>query len=142
MTDLVNEAFEQAVVLLNAENNKTENLPYEVATFLRVYSAQGVIDNGGYCYFFENDWPENPTYSDFVNAYHSIGCISQANELKRVVETFPFENPHINMERRCQFMDENEDDGFLEIWGDELCGDEEVWQKLEKYYIRHKNKFA
>jgi Domain of unknown function (DUF4375) len=141
MTDLINQAFEEAVALLNAEKNRIKNLPHEVVTFLRVYNAQGVIDNGGYCYFFENDWPEGPPYSEFVNSYNSIGCVDQAHELKRVVETFPFENPHLQCDRRNEFMEKNEE-SLVEIWGDKLCGDEGVWQKLENYYIKHKNKFV
>ncbi len=144
MSDLVNQAFEQATALLNAQNNKLENLPEEVAVFLRVYDAQGVIDNGGYKYFFEADWPENPPYSDFVNAYYNIGCVEQAYELKKVVETFPFEDPHLNCDQRNEFMDVhwNEEKYCVEMWGNKLCGDEEVWKFLENYYIKHQNKFV
>lgn len=144
MTDLISKAFKQALKLLQAEDDKMENLPFEVATFLRVHGAQGVIDNGGYRYFFEMDWDENPSYFEVVNAYQIIGCLAQAKEFKRVVSTFPFDNPHLHCKRRNQFMDDhwNEDKYCIEIWGDGLCGDEEVWQNLEEYYIQHQDKFA
>ena len=83
MTDLIDQAFDKAVMLLNANDEKMDNLPDEVATFLMVYNAQGVIDNGGYFYFFENDWTDSPPYIDFINSYNSIGCVAQANELKK-----------------------------------------------------------
>jgi len=65
---------------------------------------QPIIDNGGYKYFFEADWPDNPPYSDFINAYHRIGCISQAEELERIVNTFPFESPHLHCDQRNEFI--------------------------------------
>ena len=103
-----------------------------------VYSAQGVIGNGGYYYFFEHDWPNDPPYSKFIDAYLEIGCSSQSNDLARVVSTFPFDNPHLNKNARNKYMDENYDEKKYEVkdWGDALCGDDEVWEKLKAYYLK------
>jgi hypothetical protein len=48
-------------------------LPQNVRIFLLVNGAQGIIDNGGYKYFFGQDWPGTPPYDDFANAYEAIG---------------------------------------------------------------------
>ena len=109
-----------------------------------VYSAQGVIDNGGYRYFFESDWPDNPQYSKFVDAYSAIGCIKQSKDIGRVVSSFPFDNPHLYESERIKYIEDNFDDDEYEVkgWGDTLCGDAEVWEKLESYYRNNKDDFV
>lgn len=142
--DQISLAFKKAVKMLYKANDNIELLPPTVSFFLLVHSAQGVIDNGGYRYFFESDWPNNPPYSRFVNAYNAIGCNKQAHELARVVSTFPFDSPHLKKEYRNKYMTENYNDDNHEIkgWGDALCGDKEVWEKLKQYYLINKKEFV
>jgi hypothetical protein len=143
-SDLISLAFKKAVKLLDKAHDDMGLLPPEVSTFLFVHSAQGVIDNGGYLYFFESNWPNNPSYSKFVESYRAIGCEKQANELARVISTFSFDNAHLEEDLRNKYMDDNYDENKCEIkgWGNDLCGDEKVWAKLEQYYISNKKKFA
>ncbi len=65
--DPISWAFKKALKKLDKARDDLDVLPPTVATFLLVHSAQGVIDNGGYRYFFESDWPNNPFYSRFVD---------------------------------------------------------------------------
>ena len=144
MSDVLSEGFDKVEQqLLDKANGNINLLPTTVANFLLIYSAQGVIDNGGYQYFFESDWPMNPPYSRFVEAYSAIGCQKQAEDLARVVATFPFESPHLNSEKRNQFMEAHYNEDTLNVadWGNLLCGDEEVWNKLETYYLNNVNEF-
>jgi hypothetical protein len=106
---------------------------------VRIYSAQGVLDNGGYRYFFESDWEGQPDYSVFVQAYREIGCEAQAQELARVVATFDFADPHLHQDLRNRYMDERFDEESYEVrgWGDALCGDPEVYSKVHAYAARH-----
>lgn len=144
MADILSEGFDKAERLLRKAKDNINLLPAAVANLLMIYSAQGVIDNGGYKYFFESDWPMQPPYSRFVEAYAAIGCDKQAADLARVVATFPFDNPHLEAEKRNQFMDENYDEETFSVngWGDMLCGDEEVWTRLEAYYLKNTSEFA
>lgn len=146
MNNVISKAFEKAQALSKASGAEDDisRLPEQVQNFLLVYAAQGVIDNGGYCYFFESDWPQNPPYSKFIDAYSEIGCVSQANELQRIVLTFPFSDPHMKAKERQKFIKENYDEENFKVtvWGDKLCGDEEVWRKLADYYQNHANIFA
>lgn len=146
MNDIISEAFEKAQALSNAIGTETdiELLPKPVQIFMLVYAAQGVIDNGGYCYFFESDWPSNPPYSSFINAYSEIGCHKQSKELSRVVSMFPFADPHLKAEERKKYIKENYDDDTFEVrgWGEKLCGDNEVWRQLTVYYQEHAYDFA
>jgi hypothetical protein len=144
MQDKISEAFNKAKKLLKENNDDIRLLTNAVATFLFVHSAQGVIDNGGYRYFFESNWPQTPEYVRFAEAYSAIGCETQAAELSRIVATFPFDNSHINEDGRNKYMDENYDEDAFEIegWGDELCGDDTVWEKLEVFYLEHITDFG
>ena len=143
-TDPLSEAFKKAKKKLNRAKGDIDRLPSVIASFLLVYSAQGVIDNGGYRYFFGSDWPQNPPYSKFIDAYKAIGCIKQSKDLARVVATFPFDNPHLKETARKKYMKDNYDKDKFEVkgWGDALCGDDEVLKKLEKYYLRNNDEFA
>ena len=144
MTENIDKAFSKATIKLKKVNEQIDALPRSVVTFLLVYSAQGVIDNGGYQYFFEADWPGNPPYSKFIEAYSEIGCEKQSHDIERVVTTFPFENPHLNERERVKFIETNYDEDNLEVqgWGEMLCGDNEVWEKLESYYLENINDFV
>lgn len=144
MNKTLNNAIEQATIKLNQVAKNIDDLPQSVATFLMVYSAQGVIDNGGYIYFFESDWPNNPPYLKFIEAYFAIGCINQSQDIARVVSTFPFDDPHLNKQERARFIEANYDEDALEVksWGESLCGDVEVWEKLEAYCTKNKSDFV
>ncbi|NJD06326.1 MAG: DUF4375 domain-containing protein [Methylococcaceae bacterium] len=134
--DPIHIAFEKARNLLEGANENLDALPKAVATFLLVHGAQGTIDNGGFRYFFGSDWPDNPPYSRFVEAYRIIGCETQAKELDRIVHTFPFDNPHLCKDKRNEFIAKYYDKTSYEVsgWGDALCGDEDVWKKLAIYF--------
>ena len=137
-------AIEAAEAMLSSVDDDMSRLPEAVQIFLSVNGAQGVIDNGGYVYFFEEDWPNTPPYAVFILAYEAIGCDQQAADLRRVVSTFPFENPHLHKEQRQAFMNARYDKSkrCIPEWGEALCGDTDVWEKLARYYEMHEGDFA
>jgi hypothetical protein len=61
-----------------------------------------------------------------------------------VAASFPFDEPNKRELDRNKYMEENYDEDKLEIkgWGDSLCGDKEVWEKLSKYYLENYKEFA
>jgi hypothetical protein len=142
MDDLISEVFRK--VNETYGDAGPDSLPHVVSTFVLVHAAQGVIDNGGYRYFFGQDWPNNLPYSRFIDAYQAIGCQKQADELARVVSSFPFDNPHLYKGWRKKYMAENYDEQTCHVkgWGENLCGDEEVWEKLEAYVLTHPSEFS
>lgn len=142
--DVVSEGFNKALALLESVNDNVDSLPGSVASYIMVYSAQSILDVGGYYYFFESNFPNEQPYSRFVEAYSAIGCERQAADLARVVATFSFENPHLDAEMRNNFMDINFDEKTDEVkgWGDALFCNDEVWKKLEEFYLRHKVDFS
>ncbi len=96
-----------------------------------LYSVQAIVDNGGFRYLFENQYAH--PYSVFAAAYRQIGATDAADKLERAVALFPFENPHAHPEARLEFMDSLDESDELFLLGDEVCGDERIWQLMEEY---------
>jgi hypothetical protein len=129
--------------MLTSVGDDMSRLPESVRIFLLVNGAQGVIDNGGYKYLFGQDWPGNPPYENFAVAYEAIGCIRQAADLRRVAASFPFSEPHLHKDERKAFIDARYDKSTYCVpeWGDALCGDKEVWEKLATFYFMCRKDF-
>jgi hypothetical protein len=102
-------------------------------TVALLYSVQAVIDNGGFQHLFENEFPQSPPYSEFVQAYRRIGANAAAERLEKAVSMFPFKDPHLYQEERLRFMEQLEEQSEFFKLGDEVCGDESVWTALEEY---------
>jgi hypothetical protein len=124
-----------------------DKLPMPVRTVLLVHNAQGIIDNGGLQYFFESDFPANPPYALFVDAYRAIGADAEATALADAVKLFPFEEPHKHQRRRDEFLEQYLDGGAhrpdspFEPFTDQLCGNKMVWRLLEAYVERNATVF-
>ena len=114
------------------------HLKIAIQTVIAVYPAQGIIDNGSFQYFFESDFPQTPPYSFFSDAYRRIGAEQAANNIDKAVELFGFSDPHLNIEKRGVFLDQRMDEDCLfHQLGDQVCGDESVWEKLADYVIKN-----
>jgi hypothetical protein len=125
-------AFEK----LDAAGGNLAKLAEPHRTVALVYSAQGVIDNGGLLYFFESDWPDNPPYSLFADAYRRIGCLVAADAILQAADSFGLPHPERDQAARNAFMkrfEESDDQGAVEYWDDPICGDEDVWTNLAKW---------
>jgi hypothetical protein len=67
-----------------------DHLPRPRQVFAIIYSAQGIIDNGGFQYLFESDWPNKPPYTMFSDAYREVGATDVADWLDQAASMFPF----------------------------------------------------
>src|SRR5690348_960937 len=72
------------------------HLPPVWRIFATIYTAQGIINNGGFRYFFENDFPNHPPYSDFSDAYRQIGMTEFGDWIDRATSLFGFPDPHLD----------------------------------------------
>jgi hypothetical protein len=136
--ELLERASTIAFKKLEDAGGRFENLDEPFRTIAVVYSAQGIIDNGGLIYFFESDWQYNPPYSLFADAYRRIGRIEAADAIENAAKSFGFPEPERNKELRNAFMDKqfgtHENEGEWEItWNDCICGDEQVLTDLAKW---------
>ena len=117
--------------------NDISKLSFPEQVVLAIYSAQGVIDNGGFQYFFESDFPNKPDYAVFIRAYAEIGAVREAEILETAVSMFGFPDPHLHIEKRRYFLDQlDEEAAFFKV-EDELCGNGDIWKKLTKYACQH-----
>ena len=142
--------FDRALKYALAEVERVgdpDKLPPPVRTVVLVHAAQGIIENGGLQYFFESDFPGQPPYSVFVDAYRAIGALEEAKALADAVSLFPFANPHRFQARRDKFLEQFLDGGAhrpdspFEPFTDQLCGSNDVWPLLEAYVERHADLF-
>lgn len=118
-----------------------KRLDEPLQTVAILYSVQAIIDNGGFQYLFESDFPMSPPYSDFVAAYRRIGSLRAAEKLEKAVAAFPFADPHLHQDKRLQYLETLDEDSELVQWGDDVCGDENVWRNLEEYVRRNAASF-
>lgn len=118
-------------------DNDLKKLSVPLQTVVLIYAAQGVIDSGGFEYFFENDWPSQPQYNEFVEAYRRIGATAAADRLEKAVALFPFIDPHLHEKLRREFLKALPEESELSTLGEALCGDEAIWQLLHNYAEKH-----
>jgi len=141
MDEFLDKASDYAFAQLNEVGGNLEKLPLPLQTVVVIYTAQGIIDNGGFVYFFESDFPNNPDYKLFSECYRRIGADSAANNLDTAIELFGFDDPHIHEQKRRAFLEAlGEEDIFIKL-GDEICGDESIWERLSIYATSEKNAF-
>jgi hypothetical protein len=133
----INYAFDE----LERSGADLSKLPVPLQTVVLVTHAQGLIDNGSFKYFFENDMPGNPPYRTFSDAYRHIGATKAADLLDLAANLFPFENSHLSSDKRNEHMDSLDESDELFAIGDEVCGDQSIWQKLEIYITEHASLF-
>lgn len=130
-------AFEQ----LDKVGGDIEKLPLPLQTVVVIYTSQGIIDNGGFEYFFESDFPNQPSYNLFSESYRRIGAESAANNIDKAVKLFGFDNPHLHENKRRAFLEALDEEATFIKLGEEICGDENVWEKLGVYAKSEKNAF-
>jgi hypothetical protein len=131
---ILERASELAFQQLAAADGDVAKLAEPHRTVAIVYSAQGVIDNGGLIYFFESDWPGNPPYALFADAYRRIGCAAAADAIEQAANSFGVLHPEQEPALRNAYMERfSEPAGHDYIWDDPICGDERVWTNLAKW---------
>lgn len=140
----IDEPYDYAVMCLDAAGGDITALPVPLQTLLLVESAQGIIDNGGLAYFYEADFPNNPPYSDFVDAYRRIGAETAAWCIEASSLMFPFADPHFFAPLRELWLEKLRADQAQEFsrLNQRICGDAAVWEKLADYVERHSDAFA
>ena len=133
-------ASDYAFKRLEDADGSLAKLPLPLQTVCVIYSAQGVIDNGGLDYFYENDFPNNPPYSLFVSAYRRIGALQAADCIAKTAAMFPFPDPHRHHKKRDKFIESRASPEFFAL-SDRICGDQSVWDKLTLYVEQNRAAF-
>ncbi|HEY1790082.1 MAG TPA: DUF4375 domain-containing protein [Verrucomicrobiae bacterium] len=118
-------------------------LPWVSQVVTVFLGAQGYIDNGGFIYFFEGDYPGTPPYSVFANAYRAIGADESAECIEVAAKLFPFPEPHLHGDARrdylrdhCMINGRSNDESLLVKLGDRVIDNSEKNYFLLAKYIR------
>lgn len=133
MSDILDRASDIAFSHLDDAGGDLSKLSMAEQTVVLIYTAQALIDNGGFQYFFERDFPGRPPYSTFSIAYSRIGAKVAASNIEKAASLFPVANPHLCSEKRNKFLGTLDETSDLISLGDELCGDSSIWENLEKF---------
>ena len=129
----LDQPYDHAVSRLAATDGDMEALPLPLQTLLVVEMAQTLIDSGGLEYFYEADFPNNPAYEVFVQAYRRIGAESAADCIEASAQMFPFAEPHLFEELRQVWLERMRVDPQFAGLGERIAGDASVWRKLSQY---------
>ncbi|MBL8857595.1 MAG: DUF4375 domain-containing protein [Planctomycetes bacterium] len=136
--DFLESASDLAFARLQQVGGEPSRLQDPFRTVVVVYSAQGVIDNGGLRYFFGNDWPGQPPYSMVADAYRTIGASPEALAIEAGALLFPFPRPERDLVRRCEILDATESERIDAL---DLSMQSDVWSLLAAYVLEHKEAF-
>jgi hypothetical protein len=134
--------LDQAATLIYEDLDKLGGdplmLPLVAQPIALLYTFQAMVDNGGFRYPLENDFPFSPPYSVFVEAYRRMGANGAADNLEKAISRFPFDNPHLRQEERNEFLGSLSEDDELFLLGDQVCGDDRIWESMEKYVEKNR----
>lgn len=126
----LDQASDRAFERLAAVDGNILRLDEVARTIVVIYSAQGVVDNGGLRAFFGGDWPGHPPYTLHADAYRRIGAIASAQAIEQATIMFAIEEPERHMTQRSLALQ-----GAVGARIDELAltDSEEVWRLLARY---------
>jgi hypothetical protein len=136
--------YDYAIARLAAAGGDLAALLAPVRTLLVVESVQSMIDTGGLEYLYEADFPNNPPYALFVEAYRRIGADGAAACLEASALLFPFDEPHCFEELRILWLERlrRDPDGAFQRLDAGIRGDATVWARLADYVALHRGDFA
>lgn len=134
---LLDRLSEHAFARLAELGGDPDALPDAARTLVVVSCAQGIIDNGGLEYFFDSDFPGEPPYAMFVEAYRLIGA-SSADCIEGAVAMFPFADPNRHVAQRQRFMEALAPGSEFGALSETSCGDASVWTLLSGFAADHR----
>lgn len=132
---LLEAASQLAYAAVEQVNDDLAQLQQPLQTVYCVYHATGIIDHGGFLYFFESDFPCLPPYSFFIDAFQKIGCEEQARALQAAVESFGLPDPEKHVSLRQDFMESHFDEKSqtIAVWDDCIRENDDVWTSLAEW---------
>src|SRR5262245_63775631 len=65
-----------------------------------VWTAYGIVENGGFEYLFSSDLPGDPTYQLTLDAFRTIGSVAAASALEDALAAFPTGTPPTEVDER------------------------------------------
>jgi len=141
---VLDQASDYAFARLNEVGGDIGRIPEVLRTLVLVYRAQRIIDDGGLEYFYLSDYPGQPSYIEFVEAYQRIGAQRAAECIRRSSQLFGVPQPHKNrVARQAVLSDQQSREVQVLKWlNGDICGDASVWESLAVYATDHGDEFG
>jgi len=138
-SDLVARVSDEVFARLKVDGLEIQDLSPPSSVVAIITCAQGIIDNGGLRYFFERDFPGQPSYGLFVDAYRAIGADSEAQAIAEAVSAFGLSRPELQGRARFRLL-EGPVGAQVERFDMQMCSD--VWRMLDAYIREHETEFG
>ena len=87
------------------EDFDISRIPQAHRNVVAAVTAQAIIDNGGFRYFFESNFNGHPDYQMFVDAYENIGAKEAADAINQALMLFPEGTPPAELDEREKYLD-------------------------------------
>lgn len=87
-----------------ANQKGISSIPEPERTLIAIYTAHGIICNGGFAYFFESDFEGKSAYETIISSYKNIGLEQYAKSIETVLSLFPGGIPHTDKIEREKFI--------------------------------------
>jgi len=137
---LMNETDDEALLMqvLEAINNKEDfdigQIPEEHRHVVAAVTAQAIIDNGGFRYFFSSHFKGRSDYQMIVEAYSEIGAKESADAINQALLMFPNGEPPEALDEREKYIEAifGKDSKFAKEVGEI---ESKVFGKLENYSL-------
>ena len=94
-TDILDEQDDETLLMqviesiTHREDFDISQIPEAHRNVVAAVTAQAVIDNGGFRYFFESNFSGHPDYQMFIDAYNNIGAKEAADAISKVFSSIP-----------------------------------------------------
>ena len=113
-------------------------VPKLIRPVVTTYSAQGVIDNGGFPYFFECNWPGVADWQIFADDFDAVGHVKGAEAIRAALRLFPHGRPQADLQKRRRHIFKSLDglDGPLGELDAPICGKSALLMRLLARYIK------
>lgn len=135
MDDFLNAAIDRAFEELDKVGGVLRRLSEPFRTLAIITSAQSVIDNGGLRNFFETDWPLQPPYKMFSDAYRMINATAEANAIDAASTGFNVSHPESCEDKRCAFLSSSKGRQVDDL---DATMTSDVWERLTDYAEAHR----
>ncbi|MFV2057223.1 MAG: DUF4375 domain-containing protein [Thiohalomonadales bacterium] len=132
--------------ITSAQDFDIQKVPAEHRDVVAVITAQAIIDNGGFRYFFESHFNGDSDYQIFVNAYKNMGATESADAINQALMMFPNGVPPEELDQRQKYLDsifDQSDDNKkkIEEMEGKILGKVENYSRVANYIRQNKQLF-
>lgn len=119
------------------EDSDTNDFPENERVIVLVWTAIGIIENGGFKYLFQSEFPGDSSYRQMFQAFRTINASSAIEAIKRAFDLFPNGMPPDDHELRISLYEMHEEETLHAINLSFYDAIEEATQSLFVFIINN-----